>query len=198
MVTPGSTVALTQARLSWRLRFKGNFLERNWWYNTLGFYFQDDYRATSRLTLNLGVRYEFRSDITDSDGRVSALRDPLTSTQFTIGPIMTNPSYRNWSPRVGFAYDVFGNGKTALRGGFGDYYDVANLGALLTQNPTGTLPWVANTTATWTASNGPISFPLSCVSPCVGAIQNCRTWLLASRCKTPTTTQSRHTRCSST
>ncbi len=171
VVTPGSTVALSPGSTQLAPPFKGNFLERNWWYNTLGFYFQDDYRATSRLTLNLGVRYEFRSDITDSDGRVSALRDPLTSTQFTIGPIMTNPSYRNWSPRVGFAYDVFGNGKTALRGGFGEYYDVANLGALLTQNPTGTLPWVANTTATWTASNGPISLPLSCVSPCVGAIQ---------------------------
>lgn len=170
VVTPGSTVALSPGSTQLAPPFKGNFLERNWWYNTLGFYFQDDYRATNRLTLNLGVRYEFRSDITDSDGRVSALRDPLTSTAFTIGPIMTNPTYRNWSPRVGFAYDVFGNGKTALRGGFGIYYDVANLGALLTQNPTGTLPWVANTTASWTPAKGPISLPLSCVAPCTGAI----------------------------
>ena len=170
VVTPGSTVALSPGSTQLAPPFKGNFLQRNWWYQTLGFYFQDDWRATNRLTLNLGVRYEFRTDVTDSDGRVSALRDPLTSTQFTIGPIMTNPSYKNWSPRVGFAYDVFGNGKTALRGGFGIYYDVANLGALLTQNPTGTLPWVANTTATWKASSGPIALPLSCVSPCVGAI----------------------------
>jgi outer membrane receptor protein involved in Fe transport len=170
VVTPGSSVALSPGSPLLAPPFKGNFLERNWWYNTLGFYFQDDWRASNRLTFNLGVRYEFRSDITDSDGRVSALRDPLTSAQFTIGPIMTNPSYRNWSPRLGFAYDVFGNGKTAIRGGFGIYYDVANLGALLTQNPTGTLPWVANTTATWSAAKGPITLPLSCVSPCVGAV----------------------------
>ena len=80
-MTPGSTVALSPGSTQLAPPFKGNFLERNWWYNTLGFYFQDDYRATNRLTLNLGVRYEFRSDITDSDGRVSALRDPLTSTR---------------------------------------------------------------------------------------------------------------------
>ncbi|HWF39164.1 MAG TPA: TonB-dependent receptor [Candidatus Acidoferrales bacterium] len=170
VVTPGSTVALAPGSTQLAPPFKGNFLERNWWYNTLGFYFQDDWRATDRLTLNLGVRYEFRTEITDSDGRVSALRDPLTSTSFTIGPIMTNPTYRNWSPRLGFAWDVFGTGKTAIRGGFGIYYDVANLGALLTQNPTGTLPWVANTTATWTPAKGAISLPLSCVAPCSGAI----------------------------
>jgi hypothetical protein len=170
VVTPGSTVALSPGSTQLAPPFKGNFLERNWWYNTLGFYYQDDWRATNRLTLNLGIRYEFRTDVTDSDGRLSALRDPLTSAQFTIGPIMTNPTYRNWSPRVGFAYDVFGTGKTSIRGGFGIYYDVANLGALLTQNPTGTLPWVANTTATWKASSGPVTLPLSCVAPCVGAI----------------------------
>ena len=119
---------------------------------------------TNRLTLNLGLRYEFRGEITDSNGRVSALRDPLHSTDFTIGPIMTNPTYKNWSPRLGFAWDVFGNGKTAIRGGFGIYYDVANLGALLTQNPTGTLPWVANTTATWSVGKGPdhVAFELRC------------------------------------
>ncbi len=92
--------------------------------NTMyGFYFQDDFQASSRLTLNLGVRYEFYTVPTDTQGRDSALRDPLADADFTLGPLFRNPSLRNIGPRLGFAWDVMGDGRTSVRGGGGLYYD---------------------------------------------------------------------------
>jgi hypothetical protein len=93
--------------------------------NTLfGFYLQDDVRATSRLTLNLGLRYEAYTIPADANGLDTTLRNILTDTDFTVGPPFgENPSRRNVAPRVGFAWDVAGNGRTAIRGGAGVYHD---------------------------------------------------------------------------
>ncbi len=57
------------------------------------------------------------------------MRNPLTDTAFTLGPEFLNPSKRDWGPRFGFAYDVFGNGKTAFRGGFGMLYNQTGYGS---------------------------------------------------------------------
>ncbi len=146
LVAPGANVVAAPGSTLLAPPFHGQFLDRNVWFNTYGFYVQDDYRATSRLTLNLGLRYEFRGGFSDTGNRLSTIPDLRTSTTYLLGQVMQNPTFRNWSPRVGWAWDVFGNGKTALRGGFGIFYDVGNYGALLTQNPTGTPPFVANTT----------------------------------------------------
>ena len=95
-----------------------------------GFYIQDDWKVTSRLTLNLGMRYEYSTVPVEAHGHASALRDMLHDSDFTVGPVWKNNSLKNFSPRFGFAWDVQGNGRTAVRGGFGELFDVANLSSL--------------------------------------------------------------------
>jgi len=106
----------------------GGVPRRHFRYQTYGFYAQDDWRATSKLTLNLGLRYEFNTTPNETNGFQTSLRNPLTDTSVTPGPFTNDPSYHNVSPRVGFAYDPTGSGKTSIRGAFGMYYDVSTIG----------------------------------------------------------------------
>jgi hypothetical protein len=93
---------------------------RSW---LVGVYFQDDFKATQRLTLNLGLRFEPITVPSDALGRDFNLRNVFTDAQTTHGPLFRNPSLKNIAPRFGFAWDPWGNGKTAVRGGFGIFYD---------------------------------------------------------------------------
>ena len=97
-------------------------LDRAWESDLVALYLQDEVRLGDRLTVNLGLRYETASVPSEAQGRDVALPD-LSDPEPTVGPLYRNPTNNNWSPRLGFAWDPFGDGKTAVRGGWGIYYD---------------------------------------------------------------------------
>lgn len=99
--------------------------DRYWRFTLFGFYAQDDFQVTPRLTVNAGLRYEFTTLPEDKYGRDSALPD-LSAPQETIGPLYENPTFTNLSPRGGFAYDLFGDGRTSVRAGYGLYFNTNN------------------------------------------------------------------------
>jgi Carboxypeptidase regulatory-like domain/TonB dependent receptor len=116
-------------------RFRGSIFDR---YNDpsrsfrdtiIGLYFQDDIHVTSRLTLNAGLRYEFITVPFENHGRVGTFHGDLEFIRhadikgITLGnPWIENPSLKNFAPRVGFAWDIGGDGKTAIRGGAGFFF----------------------------------------------------------------------------
>ena len=135
---------------------------RYYGYYTYGFYAQDDYRAFSRVTLNLGLRYEFQTVPRELEGHEYAFRHFPTDTAPTQGAIMRNPSLLNFSPRVGFAWDVRGNGKTSVRSAFGIYYDMGNWGQVLAQQEQALPPLATNSALTnGTLTSLPFVFPAS-------------------------------------
>ncbi|MSO20036.1 MAG: TonB-dependent receptor [Acidobacteria bacterium] len=88
-----------------------------------GVFLQDDWKIRPHFTLNLGVRYDPSTGPDERHGRESTVNDWTTATAFQtdIG-LFNNPSKRNISPRVGFAWDPKGDGMTAVRGGFGLFF----------------------------------------------------------------------------
>jgi outer membrane receptor protein involved in Fe transport len=96
---------------------------RNTFENSHAFYLQDSYRLSRRLTLNLGLRYDYFGIIQEKHDMFANV-DPTTGDVFRVGQgRLYQPDYKNWAPRVSVAWDVTGKGKTVVRAGFGIFYD---------------------------------------------------------------------------
>jgi hypothetical protein len=97
-------------------------------------------------------------------GHGAAVRDIQHDASATLGPPFQNMSLRNISPRFGFAWDVQGNGKTAVRGGFAELYDIGVFGQALAIGVTGTPPFSSVSSVTQPATLIlPLPFPASAI-----------------------------------
>ena len=101
----------------------GSTTDRRWRQNLVGLYLQDDWTAARRLTINMGLRYEFFSTPHELSGREASMPDLQAATLTAGGPIFKNPSYTNVAPRAGFAWEMTEDGKNALHGGAGLFFE---------------------------------------------------------------------------
>jgi hypothetical protein len=133
--------------------------------NFYGAYVQDSWKVKPRLTLNLGVRYEPFIPWRESQGRMGSFFPTLwaSGTHSTVYPLApaglrfagdpgfnpngVNSAYDHFMPRVGFAWDVFGTGKTAIRGGTGMFFDT-RINSTLFNIYTNTSPFITNVDVT--------------------------------------------------
>ncbi len=103
------------------------------------FYAQDDWRASAKLTLNYGIRYELPLAWHSADGQGVTFSPGFQSKVLPTAPsnlgyegdpypgnAKVRSRYNNVAPRLGFAYDVGGNGRTLIRGGAGIFFDALN------------------------------------------------------------------------
>jgi outer membrane receptor protein involved in Fe transport len=99
--------------------FANTLTARGFRQTLFGLYLQDDWRARPNLTINLGLRWEMATVLNEVQGKLTNLINITDPAPHLGSPLFSNPTRRNFEPRVGFAWDPFRNGKTAVHGGFG-------------------------------------------------------------------------------
>jgi outer membrane receptor protein involved in Fe transport len=161
-VSPVSTTTPTVFRKAGKC-YAGNFnqgfgvLGLNMKTQDLNYFVQDDWRVNPRLTLNLGLRYEYQRN-----------PDPVNPNPLLPQTSNKVSDKNNFGPRIGFAYDLTGDGRTSLRGGWGMYYGrVINSTVYNALVNTGVGIDVAQRQFTTSASNLP--FACTGASPAIGA-----------------------------
>ena len=150
------------SRFSTFLQGAGEY--KNTRYNHFAVFAEDSWKVSPRLVLNAGVRYEPFLPYYDLNNKLAAYRPGVKSTLYPNAPLGIvfvgdpgipkggfNSSYKNFGPRVGIAYDVFGDGKTSFRTGYGIFYDQPN--TITTNDQTDQAPFAPVLTLTGTATN---------------------------------------------
>lgn len=135
--------------------------ERSIRFTTYGFYTQDDLQLTSRLALNLGLRYEFTTVPIETHGRFSGFRDMYKDSALTVGAPFQNPGLLNFSPRVGLSWDPTGSGKTAIRAGGAIFYQPVPTHAFFFANIQSSTPPFAKVATLLGTAQQPLIFPAS-------------------------------------
>ena len=146
-----------------------------------GAYFQDDYHVRPNLTVNIGLRYEMASIITEESGKLANLRTfsavydnlqpvvgapgPGQAQIFLGSPYIMNPTKKNFEPRVGFAWDPFNNGKTSVAGGFG-IFDVLPFPVEMGSGVDGSVPFDVSASQANVTPVGDVAMHLGCATPC--------------------------------
>ena len=155
--------------------------------NVYGAYVMDTYHVTKDFTLTAGVRYEPISAVSEKYGHLGLLLNPATDPKASVvSQLYHNPSLVNFSPRVGFAWDPFGAGKTSVRAAYG-IYDTLPLTYMFTLDTVTVAPFgsSANLSPAPAYSFGSASnYVPHCTTS--GGVQTCSTQAYATAIANPT------------